>query len=259
MRIIWINLERLFVNPLRLAPTAQAHVQIGGLQKQARPHQMRFRHSFQRRQRFRIPFLRHQNLRLQIIDHRRLVARQIPPACQLRRALRDLPLRLFKQRPPPAIQIIHNAPHFLPHPQRLRGNEQSHRKPLLVRIGRIQLAENLVRFPVPVGVLIGFAQVIAELADGLPNRYFAILIRTLDIPQRNHLLQRFMRRHRIQTHMRRMAPVHTRNFLPARNQPNLRRFGEGLHKHLPVHILAHRQSVKRQYRRRNVQHRRPMQ
>ena len=47
-----------------------------------------------------------------------------------------------------------------------------------------------MRFDVPIAVLVGFAEVIAQLADGLPHRYFAILIRPFDIPQRDHLFQR---------------------------------------------------------------------
>ena len=83
MRVIGIDRQRPFVDLLRVAPAAQAQIQIGGLQKQARPHQVRLRHPFERGQRFRIALLRRQYLRFQVIDHRRLVARQITPACEL--------------------------------------------------------------------------------------------------------------------------------------------------------------------------------
>ena len=79
LRVIGIDRQRPFVDLLRVAPAAQAQIQIGGLQEQARPHQVGFGHSFERGQRFGIAPLRGQHLRLQVIGDRRLVARQVTP------------------------------------------------------------------------------------------------------------------------------------------------------------------------------------
>ncbi|HEY9139360.1 MAG TPA: hypothetical protein VIN93_00615, partial [Bryobacteraceae bacterium] len=57
------------------------------------------------------------------------------------------------------------------------------------------------------GVLVSFAEVISQLAYRHLHRYFAILIRPFDIPERDHLFQRLVRRHRIQARVRRMASI----------------------------------------------------
>ena len=230
MRIIRINLKRPLVHPLRIPPPAQPQIQIGGLKEQPRPHHGRFFRAFQGLERFPIALFRDPYLRFEVIHNR---------GC----------LRLAR------FQTLHNAPHLFQHSERLRRDKQPHRKPLLIRVRRPQLAENLVRLPVPVAILIGFPQVVAQLADGLPHCHFAILIRPFDISQRDHLLQRFLRRHRVQAHMLRMASIRARNFFPAWNEPDLRRLNKCLGKHLAVHVFAHRQSVKRQAGWRDVQQR----
>jgi hypothetical protein len=67
---------------------------------------------------------------------------------------------------------------------------------------------------VPIAVLVSFAQVIAQLTDGLLHRYFAILIRPFDVPERDHLYQCFVRRHGIQPRMRRMSAIGAGNLFP---------------------------------------------
>ena len=143
-------------------------------------------------------------------------------------AVFDLRPRLLKERPAAAIQIVDNAPHLRVHSESLAGNEQPHRKALLIGIGAIQRAENLVRFAVPGAILKGFAQVIAQLADGLLHRNFAILIRPFDISQRNHLLERGTCGYRIEARVRRMAPIGSRNLVPARNEGGGRPLRKGL-------------------------------
>jgi hypothetical protein len=134
---------------------------------------------------------------------------------------------------------------------------------LLVGIGGVEALEDLVRFRLPVVVLIRFPEVVAQLADRVLNGLGGVLIRTLDVAERDHLLHRFMRRNRIELCVRRMAPV-AAPFIggyvfPARNRTHRRDFLEGVREHLAVHVFAHRQPEQRQNGRRDVQYGRAVQ
>ena len=98
----------------------------------------------------------------------------------------------------------------------------------------------------PAGVLVSFAEVVAQIADGRADGDFAISIGPSDITERDHLFQCFVGRHGIEPRMGRMAAVRAGDFLPTRNERCLRRFQERLRNHLAIHIFAYGQSVERQ-------------
>ena len=294
VRIVRIHAERLSIGLFGLVPTAQPPLQVGGLEKEPRPGQVRFLHALKAYQRVEILALRRQHLRVEIIHHRRQEPAQPLAALELpalfpgeegiggtvgcgtgrRGSLQGRPLRLafFKAldghraqflqarlrllelRPARPVQFHHDAAHFRHISQRLAGNKKVHRIALLVGIVLVQLAEDLERFAVTAGILVSFAQVVAQLGDGIRDGLLQVLVWPLDIAERDQLLERFARSDRIEPRVWRMAPILARHIFPARNGPCLRRLLEGPHQHFAIHVGAYRQTEQREQRGRNVQH-----
>ena len=146
MSVIGIDGQRFFVDLLRVAPAAQAQIQDPPVcRNRSRPNgRCALRHSFQHATALRsYALLHHQHLRFQKID---LAAVDRPCGHPGRRRCAASPRAC---------------------PSAWQDTNSRTAKRCSSGIGCIELAENLVRLNVPAVVLVSFAEVIAQLADGL--------------------------------------------------------------------------------------------
>src|SRR5215468_4462561 len=111
--------------------------------------------------------------------------------------------------------MLHDATHLVMHAEGLGRYKQPDRETLFVRLSGVELLEDLASLSVPAVVLQSLAQIESQFANGPFDSRVAILIRRLDVAQRDHLLQRFPGRRRIRARMRRMLPIRAGHIFPA--------------------------------------------
>ncbi len=117
-----------------------------------------------------------------------------------------------------------------------------HRKPLLIGVVSIELAEDGEGFGVPCGVLVGFPEVVAQFAYCICHRAVLVFVRPFDVAQSDQLLQRLPGCFRIEAGVRRVPAIGTGNFIPTGDGLGVGRSLECIAEHLAVHIRGRREA-----------------